>query len=389
MADNIALPGTGVNVAADDVSSVFYQIVKLAYGADGTATLMTSQPATETSLAAILAKLAAGPAAPSASQPIALPLDVTVSSSALSVINTDLLGNGVSGWMDASAYNSASIQVIGSSGIGAGAVFFEQTNDTTAAAAGQPWPVLESAVITGNPVVVATTIAASTTRIFEGPVTAKYVRVRISTAFTGGTVGVSAVFSQLPYATTRMNIVQATAGSLNANVGTVSTVNILANGQTAHSSASTGTPVRVGGRVNTAVDTTLAAGDACDQFMTTNGAAVVKPYATPETDWQYATPIASPIANTTAVQLKAAGAANVRNYLTGLQFHNSAVVASVITIQDGSTVIWTGYMPASMTAPVDISFATPLRGSAATALNVVINTTATSTFVSAQGYQAL
>lgn len=38
MADNIAVtPGTGATIAADDISSVLYQRVKLALGADGTA----------------------------------------------------------------------------------------------------------------------------------------------------------------------------------------------------------------------------------------------------------------------------------------------------------------------------------------------------------------
>ena len=38
MADNVAITaGSGTNVAADDISSVFYQRVKLSLGADGTA----------------------------------------------------------------------------------------------------------------------------------------------------------------------------------------------------------------------------------------------------------------------------------------------------------------------------------------------------------------
>ena len=37
MVDNVTLPGTGVITAADDIASVFYQRVKLTWGADGTA----------------------------------------------------------------------------------------------------------------------------------------------------------------------------------------------------------------------------------------------------------------------------------------------------------------------------------------------------------------
>lgn len=41
MADNIAVtPGSGATIAADDVSNVLYQIIKVALGADGSATLL-------------------------------------------------------------------------------------------------------------------------------------------------------------------------------------------------------------------------------------------------------------------------------------------------------------------------------------------------------------
>lgn len=110
-------------------------------------------------------------------------------------------------------------------------------------------------------------------------------------------------------------------------------------------------------------------------------------------DWQYATPIATPIADTTAVVLKAAST-NARNYVTGLQIVNtSAVVSSVVTVQNGTTVIWTGFVPATTAAlqvvPVNIEFKTPLKGSFGTAMNFKVNTTGASVFVSAQGYSAL
>lgn len=40
MADNVTLPGTGAVVASDDVSGVQYQIIKIAIGSDGSATLL-------------------------------------------------------------------------------------------------------------------------------------------------------------------------------------------------------------------------------------------------------------------------------------------------------------------------------------------------------------
>jgi hypothetical protein len=109
------------------------------------------------------------------------------------------------------------------------------------------------------------------------------------------------------------------------------------------------------------------------------------PHALPASQWNYAGATGG-IVNTTAVALKAASGAGVRNYLTGVQYFNSAAVASEIEIRDGSTVIWRGFVPASMTVPVQINFTVPLRGTANTALNVALATTATATRVSAQGY---
>ena len=106
-------------------------------------------------------------------------------------------------------------------------------------------------------------------------------------------------------------------------------------------------------------------------------------------DWQYATPIASPITTNAAVVIKA-GVANKRNSVTGLQAVNtSATVATIVTIKDGSTVIWTGHLPltsASLQAvPVSIEFPTPLRGSVNSDLSFVVNTTGANIFISAQG----
>lgn len=174
-----------------------------------------------------------------------------------------------------------------------------------------------------------------------------------------------------------------------SGIGTLST---LAGGQAAHSSASTGAPVRVGGRVNTAADTTLVAGDASDLFVTTSGALVDKPYSVPELDWQASSGLTA-LATTTSTALKSAGAAGIRNYCTAIQLYNSsATVATTVTILDGAVVLWTGFLPATSAAlqllGVEVVFPTPLRGTAATALNIQLGTTAANVYYNAQGYQA-
>ena len=235
------------------------------------------------------------------------------------------------------------------------------------------------------------TIASATVGIFQAECSGfNQVRVTGLAAMTG----TATVSLRASNTTPAVNIDAALPAGTNSigNLGTVTTVTTLSNGQTAHSAASTGSPMRVAGRVNTAVDTTLVAGDASDLFMTTSGAAVVKLYAAPEVDWQ-ATSGLTALATTTSTQVRAAGAAGVRNYVTAIQLVNtSASVSTTATILDGATVLWVGFLPATTAAlpivPLSIQFPTPLRGTAATAINIQLGTTAASVYWNAQGYQA-
>ena len=87
--------------------------------------------------------------------------------------------------------------------------------------------------------------------------------------------------------------------------------------------------------------------------------------------------------------MRAAGAGQVRNYVTGFQFTNTSATATLVNILDGASVVWQGNAPASMTVPVVVSFPTPLRGTAATAMNVQCGTAAANVLVNAQGYQSV
>ena len=112
------------------------------------------------------------------------------------------------------AAHSFYIQVNASSGISAGQVILEGSNDN-ANWATVPYVdggAASAAFFTGA----AVTIAASTTRFFEGPVTFRYLRLRISTAFAGGTVSATARLSAAPYSSGAYAAVQATASNLKA-----------------------------------------------------------------------------------------------------------------------------------------------------------------------------
>ena len=108
----------------------------------------------------------------------------------------------------------------------------------------------------------------------------------------------------------------------------------------------------------------------------------------------------TPLATTTSTLVNAAQSSTdyngntikLRNYLTDLSFVNNSSTPTVISILDGSTVIWSGFAdhnPSSQPAvPVAINLITPLKGSPNTALNIQCATTAANIYWSASGFVA-
>jgi len=220
------------------------------------ATIATNTSQTKTSVDSMSAKLPAalGPAAPSASVAVTAPNDVTVTGPATqSAINTDLLTGTVSGWYDAANFHAVAIQIIASAGISAGAVIFEQTNDTTLAASGSTLPAQEPSVVASSSLLAAVTIAASTTRLFIAPITARYVRCRISTAFVGGTVQAVSVFSQSALALTQVQALNPTAANL-AVTASIASAQTLAT-VSSITSANLGIPSLINDVVSAAITT--------------------------------------------------------------------------------------------------------------------------------------
>lgn len=114
------------------------------------------------------------------------------------------------------------------------------------------------------------------------------------------------------------------------------------------------------------------------------------PYATP---WQYAAAAAGISNTTTAVPIKAADA-TLRNYITSLQISSDALgAATEVAIRDGAggTVLWrTKVGTAGITGGESIVFPSPIRGTAATLLEVVTLTASITgaVYVNAQGFVA-
>ena len=346
-----------------------------------TGTVAANTGATATSAASIAVNTgripAQGLAGPANSLPVVLCSDVTMTGPAAQTAGSNILTTDGSA-TSCEQYNGVVLQVLSTAGVSAGAVTFEQSADGTNWVALQ---VLDVASQNANPVTTLT-IGANTVRVFAASLFCRFLRMRVSTTVVGGSIQGTAVFSQnSPLPLTR-NVQQATASQLNATV--VGSGSFTVVGAGAHSAASSGNPVRVAGRVNTAVDTTLVAGDTADLFISSAGQLVQKPYASAEMDWQYT----GVLTTTTAQAVRAAGAAGVRNYVTGLQYQNTNATSTTVLVLDGTTLIAQYNAPANMAVPAVIGFTTPLRGTAATALNVNCGTAAASLQMNVQGFQA-
>lgn len=125
--------------------------------------------------------------------------------------------------------------------------------------------------------------------------------------------------------------------------------------------------------------------------ISSSGQSVSKPYSASGGDWQYAA-AASGISNTTtAVTIKAAAGASIRNYVTSIQIATDTLgAATELAIRDGAagTVIWRTKLNTTAGPLVQINFPTPLKGTANTLLEVVTLTASVTgaVYFSAQGY---
>lgn len=148
-------------------------------------------------------------------------------------------------------------------------------------------------------------------------------------------------------------------------------VNITGNpnvvGNAAEDAVVTGNPVRIGARAyDTLPAFTIVNGDVIDIRASRSGQIVFKQFAPGELDFTVNATV------TTAVQtaLRAAQAANIRSNITAITYQNTSATPATLTIQDGaSTVLISWSVPATMAEPRQLLFPTPLRGSAATAVN--------------------
>ena len=176
--------------------------------------------------------------------------------------------------------------------------------------------------------------------------------------------------------------------------GSTIAVSTITGGAVAEDAATTSNPLIVGGVVRAAAPpTTFVAGDAVRQTMTTSGMVGVTPYSTPEATWNYAAAAAGILNTTTAVTVKASAGAGLRNYIAGVTLMSEALTtATEFAIRDGAagTVLWRTKIPTGGLPTTQIRFPVPLRGTAATLLEVVTLTAsgAGAVYANLQGFVA-
>ena len=121
---------------------------------------------------------------------------------------------------DLTGYRSAAIQVT-STGT-AGTFIFEGSNDNVNF---QAIPVWNQLILTGTPITAAITATASQI-IYVFPVTPRFIRLRIATTITGGSIQAYSKFMQAPFAPPIQQVAQATAANLNVTASGTVTANL-------------------------------------------------------------------------------------------------------------------------------------------------------------------
>lgn len=157
--------------------------------------------------------------------------------------------------------------------------------------------------------------------------------------------------------------------------------------------AASGAPILTAGVVRSAIaPSTLVAGDVARLSMTTSAGLVSIPYAIPELTWVYAAAASGIVNTTTAVTVKAAAGAGIRNYIKNMQIMAEALgTATEFVVRDGAagTVLFRTKITTAG-ANINLNFDIPLRGTANTLLEVATLTASTTgaVYVNMQGYTA-
>ena len=286
--------------------------------------------------------------------------------------------------LETTGYNSVSVQVVPGPVAFSGTITFQASNDRSTWNSVLAWPVA------GGTAPVTSTTASGQWLI---PSVGRFFRAQV-TAYTSGIAVVVAVLKNQnawqPQSTPSVTIASNSAINVSQIGGTTPVTAGVAGmfavgGNIAEDTAATSNPLICGGVVRTALPaSTVVAGDAIRETYSQSGQLITKENAPGDLDFY----INATVTTATQTALRAAQASPIRQNVTGLTFQNTNATATTLTIQDGSTTLVTFSVPASMTLPVQLNFPTPLRGTAATALNYTAGTTGANILLNVIGFNS-
>lgn len=143
-------------------------------------------------------------------------LSVTGEPAQAATVNNILTTSAGASSTDLTGYRSGSVQVVSTAS--GGTYIFEGSNNNINF---QTIPVFSQLILTGTPITAAITATVSNL-IYVFPVNFRYLRLRIVTTITGGSIQAFSKFSQQSFTPAILQIAQATAANLNVNAsGTV------------------------------------------------------------------------------------------------------------------------------------------------------------------------
>ena len=261
--------------------------------------------------------------------------------------------------VETTGYNSVVVQLAGT---WAGTQSFEVSNDGTS------WNACAGWSVTGG----ATPVTSATANgHWLLPCAGRYFRVRFST-YTSGFAAVNLALKNqpafFPTNSPSMNISQIGAGAI-----------------VAEDTASTANPLIIGGVVRTALPAaTVVAGDAVRSTFSRSGQLVCKDFAPGDLDFIVNTTVTT----NTQTAIRAAQGTDIRQNVTQITYQNTNATATTLTIQDASATLIAISVPASMTLAEQLTFPTPLRGTANAALNYTAGTTGASILLNVTGFNS-
>ncbi len=166
--------------------------------------------------------------------------------------------------------------------------------------------------------------------------------------------------------------------------GTAGSVGV--GGTTATNVAITDNPVNLGAQAVSSENSAATTARKVQLVADLVGKLITLPYANPE---NFVMGTTAAITDTTSTSTIASAGGSLRNYLTSCTVTNShATVGTFVKILDGSTIIWEAYAAAAG-GGASASFPTPLKGTAATAINCQPVTTGANVICSCSGYKGL